>query len=47
VLMRMVTCQERVWLITSPPSRSRGPDNKVQWWFQGNWHTFDTREFNG
>jgi hypothetical protein len=27
--------------------QKRGPDNKVQWWFQGNWHTFDTREFNG
>ncbi|MFL5733778.1 MAG: glycosyltransferase family 39 protein [Chloroflexia bacterium] len=47
-LRRVVSCHERVWLITSPPRQQQeDPTNKVQQWFQYNWLTFDTREFNG
>lgn len=48
VLRKTVECQERVWLITSPPrQKQEDAQNKVQQWYQYNWHTFDTREFNG
>lgn len=43
-----VTCHERAWLITSPIRQlQEDPGNRVQQWFQYNWHTFDTRVFNG
>ena len=47
-LRDVVTCHERAWLITSPTRQAQeDPDNKVQQWFQYNWHTFDTKVFNG
>ncbi len=47
-LDRISTCNERVWLVTSPTRQSQeDPKNRVQQWFQYNWHTFDTQEFNG
>jgi hypothetical protein len=37
-----------VWLVTSPPRQAQeDPENKVQQWLQFNWHTFDTKVFNG
>ena len=48
MLRDIVTCHERAWLITSPPRQEQeDPNNLVQQWFQYNWHTFDTRVFNG
>jgi len=47
-LRSMVECHERVWLVTSPPrQKQEDPGDLVQQWFQYNWHTFDTREYNG
>jgi uncharacterized membrane protein len=44
----IVRCHERAWLVTSPPRQAQeDPNNKVQEWFQYNWHTFDTQVFNG
>lgn len=43
-----VTCHERAWFITSPPRElQEDPLHEVQDWFQYNWHTFDTRVYNG
>lgn len=47
-LHEIATCNERAWLIISPPRQAKeDPQNLVLQWFQYNWHTFDTREFNG
>jgi mannosyltransferase len=47
-LRNVVTCHERAWLITSPPRQEQeDPENKVLQWFQYNYHTFDTRVYNG
>ncbi len=47
-LMKTVSCYERAWLVTSPTRQAQeDPKNSVQQWFQYNWHTFDTHEFNG
>ncbi len=41
-------CHERAWLVVSPARQAQeDPDNKVQQWFQYNYQTFDTKEFNG
>ncbi|MEO6457846.1 MAG: glycosyltransferase family 39 protein [Chloroflexia bacterium] len=48
VLRNTVKCQERAWLITSPVRQEQeDPENYVEEWFTGNWHTFDRKEFNG
>lgn len=48
MLRDVVSCHERAWLITSPPRQAQeDPNGLVQEWFQYNWHTFDTRVFNG
>ena len=48
VLRNIVKCQERAWLITSPVRQEQeDPENYVEEWFTGNWHTFDRKEFNG
>ena len=47
-LKEITECYERAWLITSPTRQQQeDPSNSVQQWFQFNWQTFDTREFNG
>ena len=47
-LSQIVRCHERAWLVVSPPRQAQeDPANKVQEWFQYNWHTFDTQVFNG
>jgi 4-amino-4-deoxy-L-arabinose transferase-like glycosyltransferase len=47
-LRRSVECNERAWLIISPVREAQeDPQHKVVQWFQANWHTFDTKEFNG
>ncbi len=47
-LKRIVECKERAWLIISPVREAQeDPNHKVLQWFQSNWITFDTKEFNG
>ncbi|MEO8285573.1 MAG: glycosyltransferase family 39 protein [Chloroflexota bacterium] len=47
-LRRIVACKERAWLVISPVREAQeDPQHKVLEWFQSNWHTFDTKEFNG
>lgn len=47
-LHRIVDCKERAWLIISPVREAQeDPQHKVLQWFQSNWLTFDTKEFNG
>lgn len=42
------SCRERAWLVTSPVRQAlEDPRNLVQQWFQFNYHTFDTRDYNG
>jgi multisubunit Na+/H+ antiporter MnhB subunit len=41
-------CSERVWLVVSPARMEQeDPEHRVLQWFQYNFHTFDTRVFNG
>jgi mannosyltransferase len=47
-LFEAVKCHERAWLVTSPVREEQeDPTHRVRQWFQYNWRTFDTREFNG
>jgi hypothetical protein len=47
-LRQISTCNQRVWLIESPVREEQeDPQHKVQQWFQYNYHTFDTQQFNG
>jgi hypothetical protein len=47
-LRHIVECNERAWLIVSPVREEQeDPQHKVVRWFQSNWLTFDTKEFNG
>jgi hypothetical protein len=47
-LKQIVTCEERAWLVISPVREAQeDPQHKVLQWLQYNYHTFDTKEFNG
>jgi mannosyltransferase len=47
-LKQIVTCEERAWLVISPVREAQeDPEHKVLQWLQYNYHTFDTKEFNG
>ncbi len=47
-LRQISTCNQRVWLIVSPVREEQeDPQHQVQQWFQYNYHTFDTEQFNG
>jgi uncharacterized membrane protein len=47
-LRRLITCNERVWLVVSPVRAAQeDPQNRVLQWFQYNFTTFDTQVFNG
>jgi mannosyltransferase len=47
-LRKLITCNERVWLVVSPVRAAReDPQNRVLQWFQYNFTTFDTQVFNG
>ena len=47
-LRKLITCNERVWLVVSPVRAAQeDPQNRVLQWFQYNFTTFDTQVFNG
>jgi hypothetical protein len=47
-LRQSVTCDQRAWIIISPVREEQeDPQHKVLQWFQYNFHTFDTQQFNG
>ena len=47
-LRKLITCNERVWLVVSPVRAAQeDPQNRVLQWFQYNFSTFDTQVFNG